>query len=86
MAVRVRGVGEGLGQLVESPCVILQVLFVLRIHGLELTVESICKEQWRDEELGKTVQCPVKMLVANLKVVVGGCRSGVGIRGARMFR
>jgi len=49
-------VREGFFELMQAPLVVLQVLFVLRVHGAEFTVEGVFQEQRRNEELGETVQ------------------------------
>lgn len=39
----------------QSPCVILKVLLVLRVNSLQLSVEGLGKKEWLDEELGKPI-------------------------------
>lgn len=69
----------------QPPGIVLQVLFVFRVNGPQLPVESFGKEQRCNEELGKAVQSSVKVLVTNLEVVVGRGRSSIGVRVTRVF-
>ena len=41
------------------------------VHRVQLPVHSILEEQWRDEELGKTVKSPFQMVCSNRKVIGG---------------
>lgn len=86
MAVWMLGIGKSLGQLMQPPCIILQVLFVFRIHGSQFSVQSFSQEQRGNEKLGKAIKSALQVLVADFKVVVGRGRCSVGVRVARVLR
>mmetsp|Transcript_95600 Transcript_95600/g.267089 ORF Transcript_95600/g.267089 Transcript_95600/m.267089 type:complete len:301 (+) Transcript_95600:896-1798(+) len=76
---RVLGVRSRPQQVPEPPLRVRLVLLVLRVHRVDLLVDHLLLEGWRDEELGEYVQTFLDAVVINLVEVHRFLGRGVGV-------